>query len=357
MSRPRGTLEADPNPLLLAATHTAGAVRLTWTTDQVDSVEIRIGGPLGPVFACGGRQGTATTGPWVRDWMTFFLQDVSVGAAAGIGATLDTVCVRVHAESIGIDDAARAERSRLEALPAYTAATTTLLGGPFDLIDASSFLTMYDEIIVQGIYGFTGRRRPLRIVDCGANVGVSVAFFKQLDPTCRIVAFEPHAGAFAALERNVARRGWSDVVLVPKAVSGRDGLVPFRAEASYASRIARPGDQTGETVEACRLRPYLTEPVDLLKVNVEGAETEVLADCADLLATVDRIVVEYHAFTGERQTLDTLIGVLAAGGYRLYVRSVTPGWPLQPLVDRPVHEGMDLQLYVYAFREGLDGHD
>ena len=41
-------------------------------------------------------------------------------------------------------------------------------------------------------------------------------------------------------------------------------------------------------------RDYLTEPVDFLKMNIEGVEWEVLADSEDLLRQVREIVIEYH---------------------------------------------------------------
>jgi hypothetical protein len=90
--------------------------------------------------------------------------------------------------------------------------------------------------------------------------------------------------------------------------------------------------------------------VDLLKLDIEGAETDVLLDCASILDRIDRIVVEYHSFVNEPQTLDRLLTLLSRAHFRTYVRSVNAEWPLQPFLDVPVYYGMDLQLYIYAFR-------
>ena len=99
-----------------------------------------------------------------------------------------------------------------------------------------------------------------------------------------------------------------------------------------------------------RLRRYINDRVDLLKLDIEGAETDVLFDCADVLRLVKRIVIEYHSFAGEPQKLNRMLALLATAGYRVYIRSVGSGWPLQPFRQRPVDFGMDMQLYVYAFR-------
>jgi hypothetical protein len=88
--------------------------------------------------------------------------------------------------------------------------------------------------------------------------------------------------------------------------------------------------------------------VDFLKIDIEGAETETLKDCADRLGNVENLFVEYHSFDGERQTLDTLIGILAGAGFRLHVHS--PNASPQPFVHRDLNAGMDLQLNIFAFR-------
>lgn len=351
-SRPTGRIQAAPNPVVPRQGRAYAVTALTWTGSDVDEVEIRIGGPDGPLFARGGRSGTATTGEWVSDWMTFFLQDVSEGRPLTIAHTLGSVCVRVsrtiHAPTS--DDQWRGERERLERLPRYEPTTTTLLGQPFDIVDAASFLTMYDEIIEQGIYGFESSEDRPYIIDCGANVGVSVCYFKQLYPRCRIVAFEPDGRAFDALARNAVTQEWTDVTLVKKAIFGCESELPFVSEGSWASRLARVGEERTGIVEAVRLRSYINERVELLKLDIEGAETNVLADCADLFHRIDRIVVEFHSFASEPQTLDRVLALLTTAGYRVYVRSVSTEWPLQPFRQRPVHLGMDMQLYIYAFK-------
>ncbi|HZS07973.1 MAG TPA: FkbM family methyltransferase [Blastocatellia bacterium] len=243
------------------------------------------------------------------------------------------------------------ELERLRNLTRYQADTTTLMGEPIRILDAGAFLTMHKEIVEEAIYHFRTQNKRPYIIDGGANIGVSVLYFKQVYPGAHIVAFEPDDAAFSLLKVNVGSRGYDGVTLVNKALAATDTSLSFAAEGAYAGRLARAGDSSTASVPAVRLRPYLDRRVDLLKLNIEGAETEVLEDCADLLGNVERIVLEYHSFAREGQSLHTLLSVLADVGYRLYVRSVHSAWPLQPFIDIPVHLGMDLQLYVYAYRD------
>jgi len=102
-------------------------------------------------------------------------------------------------------------------------------------------------------------------------------------------------------------------------------------------------------VRAVRLRSYLAnEPVDLLKIDIEGAETLVLEDCADLLPNVERLFVEYHSFEGRPQTLHQLLAVLSNAGFRVYVAAVDGS--TQSFVRQARYLGMDMQLNVFATR-------
>jgi len=97
-----------------------------------------------------------------------------------------------------------------------------------------------------------------------------------------------------------------------------------------------------------RLRDYLQDPVDMLKLDIEGAEVEVLRDCADRLATVDHVFVEYHSFIGQSQLLDDLISVLRSSGYRYYLQ---PQLLISsPFINRLCHKGMDQTINVFAWR-------
>jgi hypothetical protein len=102
---PTATLRAEPNPIVPPAGEELGVTDLHWTVVGCTAAEIRLGAPDGPLFASveyGAGSPThqvRTTGPWVSDGMTFFLQDVSDGQALTEEHTLATVAVRVvHSE-------------------------------------------------------------------------------------------------------------------------------------------------------------------------------------------------------------------------------------------------------------------
>jgi Ferritin-like domain len=91
-----GVITASPNP----ATHTANGDAMTtisWSAPAgVTSVMVTLGSPTGPVFADGGQTGSAPTGNWVSNGLTFYLQNVTGGLPLTAANTLGTVVVTVQ---------------------------------------------------------------------------------------------------------------------------------------------------------------------------------------------------------------------------------------------------------------------
>jgi FkbM family methyltransferase len=240
------------------------------------------------------------------------------------------------------------EISRLRSLPRYERAVTALTGRELEVVDAASFLFMHGEIYEQQIYCFKASTPRPYIIDGGANVGLSVLYFKQLYPESRIIAFEPDEDVFSVLERNVERSGYRDIELLRRALWSSETTLSFMREGADGGRIAQPADENCRSIQTARLRDYLDGPVDFLKLDIEGAETEVLMDCADRLGNVENLFVEYHSFVSRPQTLNTLIDILADAGFRLHIHP--PITSPQPFLRREVHLDMDMQLNIFAFR-------
>src|SRR5208337_4311986 len=70
-----------------------GTTTLYWDAPGKSQVQIHVGSPTGTLFAAGGPTGQSTTGNWVTDGMTFFLQDVSNGQALTSANTLAIAAV------------------------------------------------------------------------------------------------------------------------------------------------------------------------------------------------------------------------------------------------------------------------
>jgi FkbM family methyltransferase len=242
------------------------------------------------------------------------------------------------------------ETCRLSAMPSYQPATTNLLGRPLEVLDAPRFLENKRAIFDEELYRFTSIEDAPRIIDCGASVGLSVCYFKHLYPKSNIVAFEPDPRVFETLKRNCMSWGAHDIRLIPKAVWTCEATLPFPKAGKASGRIDEgAGGEDVAQVLTCRLRHYLTERVDLLRLDIEGAEVDVLLDCADLLGQVRNLAVDYHSIFKRPQRLDELVALLTRAGFRMHFRAMSQS--PSPFLYRSLHGLVESQLHIFAFRE------
>jgi SAM-dependent methyltransferase len=83
-----------PNPIRVMDRMTVVAATVSWTSTR-PAVEVRVGAPDGPLLSTTSPSGQATTGKWVYDGMTFYLQDVTGGLPLNSVNTLASVTVRM----------------------------------------------------------------------------------------------------------------------------------------------------------------------------------------------------------------------------------------------------------------------
>ena len=243
------------------------------------------------------------------------------------------------------------ERYRLAQIPRYVETQTNLPGSPFRIPDAASFMASWEEIFDREIYKIKSTTTRPRILDCGANVGVSSLYFRKQFPSARITAFEPDPKIFAYLRDNLAQAGFTDVDLVEKGVWKSQGILRFHSEGADAGRINNNSQAAFIEIHTVRLLDYLHEDVDLLKIDIEGAEDEVLADIAPCLSRVKNIFIEYHSFEGRPQTLGRLIQTLTEAGFRLQIHHLNAS--PKPFLEVSSHLGMDMQLNIFGYRVDL----
>jgi FkbM family methyltransferase len=135
------------------------------------------------------------------------------------------------------------------------------------------------------------------VVDLGANVGLTTLFVAQTFPDARYVCVEPNPANAAVLRRNVAWLG-ERAEVIEVVVTDHSGQIAFDdARPSYDGHIAVSG-QTGRMVQCCTLDEIVTscdlDRIDLIKIDIEGAEREVVRSSAACLRKVKTIIIELH---------------------------------------------------------------
>jgi len=215
--------------------------------------------------------------------------------------------------------------------------------GPYTL-QYSDLLTLcpqWDDIFVRRSLAFTTSAHAPRILDCGANLGLASLFFKTSYPSARITAFEADPSIAEMLASNLRRNGASDVEVVGAAAWIADGEVTFHADGADSGAIAThamASQKRALRVPAIRLADRLSgERIDLLKLDIEGAEAAVLADCEGALGHVGAMLLEVHEFDPDRRRAPAVLQLLVRCGFAYAVTHVTPLPWLQPAAGAPAH--------------------
>jgi FkbM family methyltransferase len=184
-----------------------------------------------------------------------------------------------------------------------------------------------------------GSARPgATVVDVGANIGYNTVYAaRRVTPAGRVVAIEPAEDNLAVLHRNIALNDLRNVTVKPAAagrsretrdfflrgaVSAVNSLFP---ESCYAAvtGVAR--------VEVAPLDDLVDGAAHLVKIDVEGAELDVLAGMPRLLRTPGiRLIVEWHPILQEAAgyAADELPRTLLALGFTVHAASHTSVRPL-----------------------------
>jgi FkbM family methyltransferase len=156
-----------------------------------------------------------------------------------------------------------------------------------------------DEIIVDDELGFEFREAPQTILDLGANIGLTSIYLANRFPQASIVAVEMDPSNVELLRRNV--HAYPRIAVVPKAIWHEEGYVcienpqdepwAFRARSAEAEE---PGAVEAISIPAL-LRSQGWDKADFVKLDIEGAELELLVDGrATWLTNVAVMAIELH---------------------------------------------------------------
>jgi len=164
-------------------------------------------------------------------------------------------------------------------------------------LNTSDFCAYKDVLICQEKQYDVGAMdfNPRTIVDAGAHIGMASILFARKYPAAKIIAIEPEPKNFAALVRNTFR--YSTITPIQAALWKEDGEVALGTSDAHPKGAFQVAENGGERVRAITMRTLMSETgidsIDLLKVDIEGAEKEVFETCA-WIKNVRVIAIELH---------------------------------------------------------------
>lgn len=209
-------------------------------------------------------------------------------------------------------------------------ATQKMFGFKVSGYSYRNLLYLFREIFVSNDYYFeTDKSRP-KVVDCGANIGMASIYFKMLYPNCEILAFEPNPHAFQMLKKNIEDNQLKGVQLFNLGLSDEEGEIDFYLDGDKGSLLGsfeseRGGGQSFKvmTKELSKILDA-KESYDLVKMDVEGAEWQIVKDLLDheLIKCAKEYIVEYHHLMGEQSKHShEFISMFEKNDYRCNVKA------------------------------------
>jgi FkbM family methyltransferase len=188
---------------------------------------------------------------------------------------------------------------RLFGRPKVIAAHPPGIRNPVLLRLKTSDEATYVQILLRGQYSFDLPFSPKAIIDAGANVGMASIFFANRYPEAKIIAIEAERSNFDVLEKNV--RPYPNIIPIHAALWNKDGEIsvgepdPASGANGNWSFVTREGP--GAKVRAITMRTLMREAqiqaVDVVKIDIEGAEKEVFED-GDWINGVRCMMIELH---------------------------------------------------------------
>lgn len=193
-----------------------------------------------------------------------------------------------------------ASSAKKQGRPAEREVRHGLASHPFVVRLPSSDVDVFKQVFVDTEYRFDSVENPRVIIDAGANIGLTSVYYASCYPECRILAIEPERSNFGLLSRNVAL--YPNVIPIHAALASEPGRVviddPDQGAWSFRTRSAQHADPGSQRVDAVTIGQLMDEHgierIDLLKMDIEGAEMDVMRHASAWIDRVDAMVIELH---------------------------------------------------------------
>jgi FkbM family methyltransferase len=205
--------------------------------------------------------------------------------------------IEAFAHGVSWADAISLTRKRAFVRP-ETKVFVRMLNRHVTIRPGTSDLRCLCKVFVDYEYEIPFETNPRLIVDAGANIGFATLYFSSIFSGTKIIAIEPEPSNYELLVRNCS--GMTNVTTCQAAVWDTDTPLQIaNPDAAKWAFTVRPDTLNGSGIKALTIPQILAqsghETIDILKLDVEGAERELFRDgCEEWLPRVKMIIIEMH---------------------------------------------------------------
>ncbi|OGV89931.1 hypothetical protein A2Z41_00665 [Microgenomates group bacterium RBG_19FT_COMBO_39_10] len=202
----------------------------------------------------------------------------------------------------------------------------------FHFINRKEFEILWRDIFQKEEYKIgLSNPKPL-IFDVGAHIGLSTIYFKTKYPKAKIIAFEPNPQTAKLLRLNIKANHLKNVKIIEAAAYSQKGKAllyidsatenPWTWGDSLIKNIwSSKNPPKTVSVRAVLLSKFLTKPIDLLKIDVEGAEFEIIKEASSKFHLIKNLIIEYHETpkTNPHNKLSLIAKILREIGFNINI--------------------------------------
>jgi len=170
---------------------------------------------------------------------------------------------------------------------------------PIVLRPNSSDITAFKHIFAHGDYDFDVKPKPNVIIDAGANIGLASIYFTNKYPAAKIIAIELSPSNFQALVRNTNH--YENIETINAGLWNKNEILKFREEgfSPWGYKVDNKLAEGSLSINSITIHDIITifdvDTIDVLKVDIEGAEVELFSgNYKSWLPKVRYLVIEFH---------------------------------------------------------------
>ncbi|MGA2733311.1 MAG: FkbM family methyltransferase [Syntrophobacteraceae bacterium] len=177
---------------------------------------------------------------------------------------------------------------------------------------AADAVTIINNVIREEYGHFALRKEPEWMIDAGAYIGDTTAYFLSRFPKLKVIALEPNPESYKMAKQNLAPYG-DHAILLQKGLFSNEQTQCFSG-AGVGASIATNGFEIDCTTISSLLEHYSIPRVDILKMDIEGAEEAIFLSNPEVwLSRTELLIIEIHS----RQIQSLVSRVLNEHGFSM----------------------------------------
>jgi len=212
--------------------------------------------------------------------------------------------------------------------------------------DPKSLFSEYDIIFNKKAYHFQSDNQSPLIIDGGGHIGTSALYFKYIYPGSKIIIFEPDPNSLELLRRNISINRIENVQIIEAGLYSKSGRINFDNNQTDGGKVSEDGSSS---INVRKLSEYINSPIDFLKLNIEGAELEVIRELeqSGKIQNIRQICLEWHSFADQNQNLGELLSILERNNFKYLINHFD--YRINPRLKPPFRLQNKTQYYLLIY--------